>query len=543
MTQTLQQRSIGSKGIITDYEPSDLPLGAWSGGSNVAFKNGRVRRSPVFKMVSAFQSNDGPVSLLTYRPYTAVQDQLYAATQSGKIYRIPYGGDWADADDPAAPKASSKSVRTTTTYLSEVVYVNRPDVGIRGLLPTSTNFAMLPNKDSEWTCDVLRGYQSLLIALSVTKAGAKYPNLVKWSNLALAGKFPSDWDATQEKNPSTMAGENPLADMATPIMDGLSLKNDFLIYGQSEIWAATFTGDGTYPLAFRKLFGDQGALAANCVCEVEGLHYVFAANSIYRHDGATIDPLKGVSDYVFREKYKGDGDPAFVSYDARNEVVRFCYKTTEATGAFCNKAAVYAYRDGTWSFVDLPNSSAEAYGSISQAPDWQALPGTTWQDDLNAGLAWDSDVPAFKPIALAASVDPLRESKSYVLAYDQISGGDYSGEIVEALNGSPWLVRDGITFSSPEGTIPVTQVKQYHRFLPIVVMPDTSKAITFTLGGTYLNGQAASWGPAMPFNPATQYHLDSRMNGRFLSLRMDSPTVAAFEWSGFDLDFTLSGGR
>lgn len=508
------------------------------------FKYGRVRRAPVFKLVSEFQSKDGPVSLLTYRPYTAVQDQLYAATQSGKIYRIPYGEEeWVDADDPKAPTSTSTSVRTTTAYLAEVVYINRPDIGVRGLLPTATNFAMLPNKDSDWTCDVLRGYQNMLIALSVTKDGVKYPNLVKWSNLALAGQFPSDWDATQEKNPSTLAGENPLADMTTPIMDGLGLKNDFIIYGQNEIFAATFTGDGTYPLVFRKLFGDQGALAANCVCEVEGLHYVFGANSIYRHDGTTIEPLRGVTQHVFTEKFKGDGDPAFVSYDARNEVVRFCYRTASSTGAYCNKAAVYAYRDGTWSFVDLPNSAAESYGSISQAPDWQSLPGSTWQDDIDLSLSWDSDVPAFKPIALVASVDPLRSGTSYALAYDQISNGDYSGQVVTELNYAPWLVREGITLGSPEGSIPITQLKQFQRFVPVLDATDASQSVSFTLGGTYLLGQQTTWGPQMQFSPFTQYHLDSRVNGRCLSLRLDVPAVMDFDWSGFDLDFTLAGGR
>ena len=74
--------------------------------------------------------------------------------------------------------------------------------------------------------------------------------------------------------------------MQTPIVDGLELGTNFVIYSSSEAILMEFVG-GTFLFNFRKLFGDEGVINTNCVVEVDGRHYVFGQNEIYVTDGTS----------------------------------------------------------------------------------------------------------------------------------------------------------------------------------------------------------------------------------------------------------------
>jgi hypothetical protein len=71
------------------------------------------------------------------------------------------------------------------------------------------------------------------------EGGTPYPFMVKWSNLAVPGALPSTWneaDATQD------AGEFDLAEGQDPIVDGLGLKDSFIVYKESSTWALDYIG-------------------------------------------------------------------------------------------------------------------------------------------------------------------------------------------------------------------------------------------------------------------------------------------------------------
>ena len=71
---------------------------------------------------------------------------------------------------------------------------------------------------------------------------------------------------------------------------------------------------GTFLFNFRKLFGDEGVINANCVVEVDGRHYVFGQNEIYVTDGTS---RKSISDervrqFVYGGMNKKNADRFFV---------------------------------------------------------------------------------------------------------------------------------------------------------------------------------------------------------------------------------------
>jgi hypothetical protein len=53
-------RELDKYGVITDVDPFDLPLGAWSMGINVRFEDGRVTSAPVWRDVGSPLANDFP---------------------------------------------------------------------------------------------------------------------------------------------------------------------------------------------------------------------------------------------------------------------------------------------------------------------------------------------------------------------------------------------------------------------------------------------------------------------------------------------------
>ena len=69
----------------------------------------------------------------------------------------------------------------------------------------------------------------------ITQTGGAFPSMFKWSDLTLAGLPPGSWDPD---NPNTSAGENILEELNTPIVDGLPLRSIFVIYSETQIWAA-----------------------------------------------------------------------------------------------------------------------------------------------------------------------------------------------------------------------------------------------------------------------------------------------------------------
>lgn len=537
---------LGSIGILTDSFPSDLPAQAWSDGRNISFRRGKVIRAPVFKLSASLVSSASPVALVTFGDSSGSGlDIPYVFFSNGAIRSIQSDGSTTDVDQSGITYSESLQ-KQTTCILADVLYVNRADLGIRRLRATDTSFEVLENTGMPaWTCQVLRAYQDFLIALNVTKGEDVTTTMVKWSNAALAGQVPSDWDQTQNTDISTLAGENILAEMDGPILDGMPLKSDFLIYGRSSVWAMTFTGNGTYPFEFRSLFNSGGILGANCVVEVQGLHYVFGQTNLYMHDGISMVPLLGVSDRVFQEKASGAYDPAYVVHDALHQCVLFCYQTGEALGSYCNRAAVYNYVDKTWTFVDMPNSAGSYYGSVVQYPNWLDGPGRIWDDDQASGATWEDDV-VYKEALMVPSASLSLGGTSYITVYDDVQSGVFSGAPVEALNPSAWVQREGINLGTTSDTqMDLTQVKRFRTVIPRFAIGDATapSTVSVTFGGSYEFTGDTAWGPEMSWQPATRHRIDSRVTGRLVAMKFEVQELTAFTFSAMDVEYVTAGRR
>ena len=56
--------------------------------------------------------------------------------------------------------------------------------------------------------------------------------------------------------------------MNSPMVDGATLGNDFIVYSSDQVHKMTFVG-GAFLFNTRKLFSDAGLINTNCVVEAE----------------------------------------------------------------------------------------------------------------------------------------------------------------------------------------------------------------------------------------------------------------------------------
>lgn len=532
---TIPFRGLAAKGIVRDVPPYQLPPDTFSAGSNVRFHGGVASRSPIFRTV---------VDALPFTPLHAFAlrgaggtDAVFMLSDAQTYHRWA-GGTLTDVSPLVyTPAASSRLV--TSGVLGQVAYINDfANVPVY-FSPASTEFAALPGWASDWRCRSLRPFQDYLVALNVTKGSTAAGNMVKWSDIALNGLPPSTWDHT---DPSTSAGENPLADLRTPLVDGLPLRGAMVLYANSEIWAMEPTGD-TLIFGFRRLFSTGGMISPNCAVEASGKHYVFGPNDIYVHDGTSKQSLVDGRDRaaIFSNLNRAQAASCFVVYQPQLGSILFAYPTASTDAAIppgggCNKGLVIDVDTGTTSFVDLPNvygateaavDGAITYSGVSSTMTYATAGGTYWSAE--------SSIDAFPLFISAAQTDALTSSR--LLGYDFAQRGLLTRPACTEATYPAMLERTGLSLDT-EG-MPLEVSKLLRQITPLATVYG-STPLRFQFASSNSPSGPYTWGVEKTFDPATQYKVDTRLSGRFLGIRLMN---AADDWdfSGFDADVLPNG--
>ena len=532
-------RDLGAQGVISDVSPYNLPLNAFSTGINVRFDEGRVSRAPIFRKVK---------DSLGFTPRFAFG--ITPATGYDKVVMV--SDDWAIqeyASGTVTNRSGSITGSTdprpfTGTTLADITYINREDrVPVyRG--PSGTNFADLPNWDANWRCASLRSYGDQLIALGMTESSTSYPNRVRFSNLVTANNYPDSWDATDT---TKSAGFNDLVQMKTPIVDGATLGSNFIIYSSDQVWQMEFTG-GTFVFNFRKLFTDAGLINQNCVVEVESKHYVFGPQDIYVHDGTSKQSIcdERVKNFIFGGLNTQNADRCFVSHNESLNEIYFCYQSGDQHVAFpnatrCNRAAVYNYRNNTWSFMDLPNVSAGTTANVNSVSTYANAGSLTY--DLVGGSFYDQSDNYDRHNLMVGednSTDGISSDKLY--GVDLADEGKLSFQLDTEATKDPLLERIGLDLD--EAGSAVTNYMVVTRLYPQADTKNTSDTtLTFNFGASDIPRATPTYASSVTFDMATDHKIDSRAAGRYLSYKLTFTDNKDFEMSGFDLDITTTGRR
>lgn len=516
----------GSIGVLKDLSQADVPLGAWTDAKNIRFLDGYAQQAygygEVYGTIPIVPHHLMPVVIGTQRYwlYASLQ-KAYVATITGGVAvhtNITRQTAGADVDYAATPNS------WTSTLLGGIPVLNpgnKVDPPQQWSLNPAARMTALANWPSNCFARSLRGYKNYLVALSITKGApgsqVEYPFMVKWSHPADPGGVPVSWDIT---DPTRDAGEFDLAEGYDPIIDGLQLRDSFMIYKQASIWRMDFTG-GPFVFSFKKVLGTSGALNRNCIVELDGFHLVLTGSDVIVHDGQTSTSVldKVTRRALFQSIDTAGVDRCFVFKNPFLNEAFICYP--EIGSDYCNKAVVWNYVDKTVSFRDIPNLNHAAFGPVDNSLEglW-SQDNAPWASDLTA---WNG--PDYTPSTARAMMGSM-DQKLFLLD----ASASFNGAIPQAL-----LERRGESFGAPES------IKLYRGCRPIID-GNTGDTVIFQAGGQSDPWAEPVWGPEITHTIGQTVADDCMVSGRYIAFRFKTGT--AFQWRLTNLshDVQVQGG-
>lgn len=541
-------RNLGAQGVITDQDPYAIPVGAWSSGVNVRFRNNKITPAPVFRTVKSPLAEPDPRYAFT-AGIGNTNNEMFIGYLSGNVYYYSNGAETLYS--PTGYVTSSADTNWTSYTIGNVVYVNRADRPPWYLLPTASRFADLsatgsaPDRwDSTWTAKVIAQCGGAIVALNVTKGANTFPTMVKTSSIVQNGAIPSSWDQT---NPATLATENILQAMDGQIMDACSLGQDLIIYGQREAWRMHADGS-TFVYSYTKLSYAKGSINANCSIELDGKNYVFGIDDIWVHDGISEQSLcdTQVRDYIFGSLNQTKANRCWVQYNPRLNELCFGYVSGDPLVYFqgvngCNRQAVYNMTTQTWTFDDLPSIYNTDNGPVSNLLTYNtvtttyATMGGSYQDQEDGGK---------RSVVAIGDANPAYGVTASLYAVDLAGLGSVAPYPV-AVNATAPVKFERVGIDLDELNADLRDYKNISTVYP--------QARVDTSGGQMLqvavgasdnpNDLSPTWGPYQTYDGVTNYKLDVNAAGRWLAIKFLWSDWRTFTMTGIDLDIKTTGRR
>lgn len=537
-------RNLGNVGLVTDASPYALPIEAFTAAVNVRFDEQKVSRAPVFRDVKSGLANEPRLCMGV--PQDTGYDRVIIVGENWALDE--YGAGSITNINGTLPYSTTTDPRPFTgVVLADVVYINRPDRVPAYRLPTGGNFQELPEWNSDWRCEALRSFGDFMVALNMTEGATNYPNRVRFSDIVQANAVPQSWD---EADVTKSAGFNDLVQMQTPIVDGAQLGANFIVYSSTEIMQMEFVG-GTFLFNFRQLFSDAGVINANCVAEVDGQHYVFGTHDIYTHDGTTKQSLcdERTRAFIYNGLNVSKSDVCFTYHNRALNEVYFCYHSGDQYTSFksggtltrCNRAAVYNYKNNTWALLDLPNISAAGAASIETVLTYNNAEHTNYESI--GGSYYDQQDGFHDHVIMVGSADSTAALSSHKLyGLDLADSGTLAFNYDPEANKEAFVERVGIDLD--EASQPLSGYKVVTAIYPQVSTDNTDdKIIQFAFGASDTPNQAPNYSQDANFNIETDYKIDVRAAGRYISYKLKVTGNRDFSFTGFDMDVKSTGRR
>ena len=396
----------------------------------------------------------------------------------------------------------------------------------------------LPGWPASTTARSIRSFKQFLIAMNMVESSVEFGDKLRWSNAAEPGTVPTEWTASATNE----AGDTTLSDTTGGIVDGLSLRGQFIIYKNHSTYLMNFVG-GTFVFTFRKFLTTSGILANNCVAEAEGRHVVMTDGDVLVHDGQNVKSLldKKLRRFLFLQIDPDNFSNSFVfNYRAAKEVW-ICFPTQGFE--FCNLAVVWDYAHDLLSVRELPETWSHGQSglvlSATQALDWDSQTDT-W--DSSSG-SWNRAqfTGAFERVLTSVAVstqdgfaDPLGDGNSRLLFVDDTS----TSRDDSAVFGQ--ITRESMDLGTPES------LKYVRRVWPRVE-GSTGTTLKIRVGVQDDPTAGISWSAQQDFRINEDSFLNFDASGRFISVRLEDDGApgaipnALWRVHGFDLEYTFQG--
>ena len=384
---------------------------------------------------------------------------------------------------------------------------------------------------NNWTaseeCKSMRAFRSFLVALNVTKSGINYSRLVKWSTEAATQLTPTSWD---EASATVDAGEYELADTKGGILDGLPLRDTFMIYKEDSIYGMTYVGT-PFIFSFRQLSPSVGALSKNCVAEFDGGHFIFGNGDVYINDGQRVQSIlpHKIRDYIFSEIDGANFKRSFVVADYGNTEMWACFPTPTSSGNQCNKAVVWNWTNQAFTIRDIPDLAHIGYGTI---------------DDPNSFTTWAAAIPTWSS-ALGTWTATWSQSENVLVMASPTDTKLYrnaSGNREDTTDMTSFIARTGMAITAQQQN-DQSIVKRIKAIWPKMEVTGSDNTVNVYVGTQNSTEEAVSWSDPVEFNPDTQSKVSVRKSGKLYGVKFESTGDFYWRLDGYEIELDDAGRR
>ena len=456
-------------------------------------------------------------------------------TRTKKWYDITRGGGAGGAYSATAAETWASTVIGGVLVVTNGVDEPQFWELVDGVPATIQKMQNLTNWPAVTECKSMRAFRSFLVSLNITASNVNFPRVVKWSTEAAIQTVPSSWN---EADAAVDAGEYELADTKGAILDGLPLRDSFMIYKEDAVYSMTYVGT-PFIFSFRQLSPSVGILSKNCVAEFDGGHFLFGNGDIYLNDGQRITSLlpHKMRDHVFALVDGGQIEKSFVVADyGRTEMLACFVSTSSGADNQCDKALIWNWVNNTFSIRDIPNLAHMGYGSVKNE-----LAYTTWTaaaalPPSPAGPSWSA--------AIGAWAVSWEDVENVLLFADPVSTKLYrdgSGNKEDTTDMVSYVERTGLTFTSQNQPDQST-VKRIKAIWPKMTIA-SSDTVNFYIGTQMSTEEAITWSSPITFNPDSQSKVSCRASGKLYGIKIESTGDTSWRLDGLEFELDDAGRR
>ena len=523
MPKVLPLKEFGQKGLNSDLPEWELSQEFLTDVNNIRIRDGKLL---------PFGGSESEVQLPVDFDPGCLQ---YVKVAAGNYWLIPgdnyvYVYDFSSVTDISNPSGYSGDTTDfwQITMMGEIPIINNKNHYPEYWDPQTiiTNMVALPwDASNDWdaeneSCSVIRSHKRFLFALDLVSSGTEIPDGVRWSSAADADSIPATWDPTDTTN---FAGFTTLGTGSGRIIDGMSLRDAFVIYREKGIAVADYVG-GDNVFEFRQLDTDAGLACVDGIIEANEVHYFIGYTDIYMNDGNEVESILHED---ARRAFQADFNIEFAhrAFAIRNEISKeawFCIPV--GNGEYPTKAYIYNWKNDSWTVRDIDECTHGAYGGRdASALTWDTIPGN-----------WDANTISWNQ----SSSNPGSDT---VFLCTKPSGAGQQGDLLVADNLtsqptgiSALIERVGLALEGIHDTTTINRV--YPR------ISGTGK-VNIQLGSQDYPGAPIRWKDSEEFDPTTDRSITTRTTGELHCFRITNADDNLWEFSGLDLEYVYAGAR
>jgi hypothetical protein len=327
---------------------------------------------------------------------------------------------------------------------------------------------------------------------------------------------------------SNFAGFVDLAPLSSPCLEGITLRDSFVVFKSQSVWSFDFVGLEGGVFAVRKLFAEAGIANTNAVTIGidDRLLFVAAEGDVMLTDGVSVQSiLDGRAQRDFYATFTSNTAGRFAAAALARENLAFIIYPSEGQ-TYADKALVYDFVSGDIGFRDMPGVRCAAEGAALE----EVGAVNTW-DGTPEAETWDTGSESWQYELRPASLDDVLIGGEFGFAVvSDGQAGDFVDGPVEVS-----LSKMGLSFGNAQ------RRKMVSRIWPKVV-GDEGDILTFRVSGQDVTGGPVTLGPPVTFTIGQDVSIDTFLQARFLGLEVRSSGGNPWRLGTVDIEFRELGG-